>query len=180
MTTTLATPDYTKVHNKVMSQFFENLQNKYAYDIQKTTPAHESTIGFLWHTWEAFAVSLPIALTLPAYSLTQTVPEMPAIYEYCNALFNREVQEFCIQHGLLAAANRYHCLIKNTFCNIQSISPSIIHDPEIEDYTKLRFLVSLSGTVEQVFEQEIVFKKRVREEIDQELRQYFLLRCQFA
>lgn len=177
MTTISTIPDNIPAYSKVRNLFFGKLQSSYASDQQKTTPASSSDINFLADAWKVFMLGLPLTM-VPPYPIG--IPNASGIYEYCEVLFSGEVMEYCMQQGLLAAAYRYHDLIKKTFRNIQNITITVAHDPEIEGYTKLRFLVTLSDTAEDVLEQESAFKRRVREVIASDLRPFFLLRYRFV
>lgn len=159
-------PDISGANNKVMIVLFRNIRSLMKNEEDTTNPIKEDILKVAndWNeTQQIYSIE-----DYPTTSLSDPLAEN------CSLLFPAEVLEFCSKNNVYDECCKYHGLFPETFKYIQKIDMSISEDPEIPDYRHISFVLTIADSIEHVLQYEDRFKKKLRNSIVKEKRQYFV------
>lgn len=170
MHTTLTKPDIRGFENRVMILFYRDLQRRTITEREETNPIDElkvSRVANDWAEYEKGITQTQSITSLPNTTLTDTLKES------CALLFTEEILNFCSKHDIYHECCKYHSLFVERFNYIQKIDVLISEDPEIPDYQKICFVLTIADSIKNVLGHEDDFRNRLDNEIDVEKRQFF-------
>lgn len=163
--------------NKFMAIFYKNLQDRVATEREVTSPSEESVISRVASDWLEYEKGITQTQFVTSQALsTFTDP----LKESCSLLFTEDILNFCSKHDIYHECCKYYTLFLDSFKNIQKIDISISLDPEIQDCQHIRFILSISDSVENVLKYEDDFRDKLDKEISPDKRQFFVYNYSIA
>lgn len=170
MLTSRIKSDITSTKNKILIFFYRNLQC-YVSESGTTKPIQESMISKVAGDLERYEREI---LETPQLTSTSHTEFTDTLKESCSLLFTEEVLAFCSRHNIYHECCRYYTLFPEIFRQIQKIDIFITEDPEIQNYQKVCFVLTVKDSFENVLKYEDDFRVRLDKEIDVEKRHFFV------
>ncbi|MBM4141906.1 MAG: hypothetical protein FJ242_10605 [Nitrospira sp.] len=163
--------DVTGVKNKIMIFFYKNLENNNRTEMETTNPIQESIFSKVANDWRRYEQD--VVQTLPVATTSLTTFTDP-LKESCSLLFTEKILEFCSKHNIYRECCVYYTLFLENFKHIQNVDISISEDPEIPNYQKVCFVLTIADSIENILRYEDEVRKKIRKEIQKEKRQNFI------